>query len=459
MSKHAQMLPEHSHVIPSKRQREDLAASDRALQPLDPGAILQRAALVPESLRPADILRLQETIGNRAVGALLSQLSPARSLIQAKLTVNAPGDKYEQEADRVAEEVTRTPAAQRAELEEEEEEEAKPEIMSKREQAHAPGGAFAAGEAFEQQLQAARGQGQQLPPALRADFEAKFGADFGRVRVHADAQSHQLNQSIQAKAFTIGQDVFFRQGLYEPGSKAGQGLIAHELTHVVQQSGGTQTSGIIQRDVGFEFETDWGIHPSRDETDVSKSPLNKHESYKDYDGFELQVDEASRGFKADYSAVKREIEFVVKHHPETNEGGEKLYRTMKNLEKAVGELEGKGTTYPRGFMLRDAKQDDIWVFPEAKDSAKRGEMHARPQATVGLTLAAIHKYGTVAAEELPNDYVKREQTLGSVESGQYESAAKKVEGVKESASQDLRGLLTLLAYYIWRFYDPGRGRF
>lgn len=68
-------------------------------------------------------------------------------------------------------------------------------------------------------------------------MEQAFGADFSGVKVHTDTQADQLNQSIQAKAFTIGQDVFFRSGTYEPGSHGGQELLAHELTHVVQQSG------------------------------------------------------------------------------------------------------------------------------------------------------------------------------------------------------------------------------
>ena len=86
MLKHARRLLEHSQAIPSKTQRERLAAPDRA-QPLDPRVILQRAALAPQSLRPADILRLQQTIGNRAVAQLLSQLSP---VLQAGLTAG-PG--------------------------------------------------------------------------------------------------------------------------------------------------------------------------------------------------------------------------------------------------------------------------------------------------------------------------------------------------------------------------------
>jgi hypothetical protein len=69
------------------------------------------------------------------------------------------------------------------------------------------------------------------------------GVDFSQVKVHNDAVSDQLNQSIQARAFTTGQDVFFRGGEYNPGSRGGQELLAHELTHVVQQSGGALHGG------------------------------------------------------------------------------------------------------------------------------------------------------------------------------------------------------------------------
>jgi hypothetical protein len=234
MPKHSQGLPEHSHAIPSKTERERLAGPDRP-RPVAPGAILQRAALAPRSLRPADIVRLQQTLGNRAVGQLLSQSSPVRSLVQTKLTVNAPGDKYEQEADRVAEDVMATSAVQRAALENED---AKPAVMTMPQPSPAAGGAFEAGEAFEQKLRAARGHGQPLPPVLREDFETRFGANFGGVRIHADAQSDLLNRSIRAQAFTTGQDVFFRQGEDNLSSLSGQWTLAHELTHVVQQGGG-----------------------------------------------------------------------------------------------------------------------------------------------------------------------------------------------------------------------------
>ena len=73
---------------------------------------------------------------------------------------------------------------------------------------------------------------------MRSSMEQAFGADFSGVRVHTDSRSDGLNQSIQARAFTTGQDIIFRQGEYQPGNRGGQELLAHELTHVVQQNGG-----------------------------------------------------------------------------------------------------------------------------------------------------------------------------------------------------------------------------
>jgi hypothetical protein len=93
---------------------------------------------------------------------------------------------------------------------------------------------------FEQQLQSAKGSGQALDADLQQSMGQAMGADFSGVKVHTDAQSDQLNESIQSKAFTTGADVFFRVGEYDPGSKGGQELIAHELTHVVQQGGAGQ---------------------------------------------------------------------------------------------------------------------------------------------------------------------------------------------------------------------------
>lgn len=86
-------------------------------------------------------------------------------------------------------------------------------------------------------IEAKRGGGAPLDAGTRAAMEGAMGADFGGVRVHADAEADQLNQGVSAVAFTTGSDIFFRQGAYAPGSPGGDHLLAHELAHVVQQGG------------------------------------------------------------------------------------------------------------------------------------------------------------------------------------------------------------------------------
>jgi hypothetical protein len=220
--------------------------------------------------------------------------------LQPKLTVGQPGDKYEQEADNVAaqvveqinspqaqqktvqreampeeedklqqkpladtvqreaipeeedklqqkpladsiqrqenaeeEELQQKPLAdmvQREAIPEEEEVQKKPDV-----QRQASGGEASA--QVESAISGARGQGQPLSDDVRGSMEGAFGTNFGGVRVHTDEQSDQLNTSLQSRAFTTGQDIFFKKGEFNPGNQGGQELLAHELTHVVQQNG------------------------------------------------------------------------------------------------------------------------------------------------------------------------------------------------------------------------------
>ncbi|BAZ08734.1 hypothetical protein NIES4071_05400 [Calothrix sp. NIES-4071] len=202
-------------------------------------------------------------------------VSPKQA-IQTKLTIGAPGDKYEQEAHRVAAQVVtqinapvsgqsnqniqregmpledelmmapQLSSIQREAMLEEEEIQTKPML-----QLQAGDSSTTATTELESSIQQARGSGQPLADNIRKPMEQAFGADFSGVKVHTDSQADQLNQSIQAKAFTTGQDVFFRSGEYKPGSRGGQELIAHELTHVVQQSGGVQKQPTNEAEVPF----------------------------------------------------------------------------------------------------------------------------------------------------------------------------------------------------------------
>jgi len=164
------------------------------------------------------------------------------AVVQRKLTLGTPGDMYEQEADRVArqvvDEIHSSPFREQNSLSEEERKPAGGEAGRVQRQINVRSAGDAGGELsseWEGQLQRAKSGGQPLSPSVKEPMEQAFGTDFGGVRVHTGAQADMLARLIQANAFTTGQDVFFRQGAYEPGSRRWEELLAHELTHVVQQ--------------------------------------------------------------------------------------------------------------------------------------------------------------------------------------------------------------------------------
>ncbi|MBL8153091.1 MAG: DUF4157 domain-containing protein [Anaerolineae bacterium] len=236
----------------------------------------------------ASLLDWQRAIGNQGIQRALAQgaLRTRRSgdLIQAKLTVGAPDDVYEQEADDVAQSVMRMPdaAVQRAEIPEEEELQMKriqraevpeeeelqmkriqraevpeeeelqmkriqraeipeeEELQMKRIQRDAVGGVPEVTEDIEGSIEGQRGGGQGMPDSAREFFEPRFGQDFSGVQIHTGKEADTLNRQLDARAFTTGSDIFFRDGEYNPESSGGRELLAHELTHVVQQGASVQ---------------------------------------------------------------------------------------------------------------------------------------------------------------------------------------------------------------------------
>lgn len=215
------------------------------------------------SRRQSAVLSLQRIRGNNFV---------QRLAIQAKLKVGPAGDRYEREADRVADQVMRmTEAPNPVQRQEEEEEiQTKPlaasitplvqrfisfitlplqrqgqeeEIQTKLTPA---GGSFETGSSFESRLSTTRGGGNPLPDTVRRKMERGFGADFSGVRVHTGSQAADLNRAVGAQAFTLGRDIYMGEGRYEPGTTKGRRLLAHELVHTIQQMGG-QVESSLQR--------------------------------------------------------------------------------------------------------------------------------------------------------------------------------------------------------------------
>jgi hypothetical protein len=207
------------------------------------------------------ILTLQRTIGNRAVCNLINRESAASGprpepghfrptpFLQTKLTVNRPGDRYEQEADRVAERVMRMTIPAKADTQTPQLQRACPRCPKEEEkivrrQAESGGTPNVTPE-LESRLQSLRGGGQPLPPSVRNFFEPRFGQDFSQVRIYTDIKAANLATTLQAIAFTRGRHIVFNRGIFSPNTSTGKRILAHELTHVVQQRGSTQDQSVL----------------------------------------------------------------------------------------------------------------------------------------------------------------------------------------------------------------------
>jgi len=250
------------------------------------------------------ILYLQRTIGNQAVQRLLrastealevgsdtsdtnrfahdssrtAAFSKSPASLQTKLTINEPGDISEQEADRVSEQMTSVSGPQ---LQRDcacgggcptcqNEQTAHEHLQTK----HVQANDSTKIEPPTIVHKAINSSGQPLDSNTREVMESRLGHDFTRVRIHADSPANQSSRALHARAFTYGRDIFFRQGQYDPGSLDGKRLLAHELTHTLQQDG-NPASHQIQRQPEEGDDPRWlqkGMKPLTAQADKTATP-------------------------------------------------------------------------------------------------------------------------------------------------------------------------------------------
>jgi hypothetical protein len=181
------------------------------------------------------------------------------SNIQTQLTVGSPDDIYEKEADAVADQVMRMPdcnaneplvqygngfkgestffqrkcaECEREELQKKSETYNITPFIQAKSQTAGP-----INQSLANEILSSQGKGSAMDAHTHNFMSDRFGADFSRVQIHTDQESVNMNNSLQAKAFTLGNDIYFNDGQYQPGSDSGKRLLAHELTHVIQQNG------------------------------------------------------------------------------------------------------------------------------------------------------------------------------------------------------------------------------
>ena len=167
--------------------------------------------------------------------ACIKVAHPVRAQCQS-LRLSSPDDAAEVEARSVARQVVSMPARQTA---------SRPGTLRSpatlaRSQATPPAHAAPAPATPAARLSQPTSGGEALPESLRRDMEPRFGADFSRIRIHRDARAAQASRQLNAAAFTIGHQIYFGQGQWQPDSAAGRELIAHELTHTIQQGAAGQ---------------------------------------------------------------------------------------------------------------------------------------------------------------------------------------------------------------------------
>jgi len=357
----------------------------------------------------------QKSSFSPTVNSTSMQSRPFAPPVQAKLTVGEPNDQYEQEADRVAETVVpqlqsmgdagddRLNQPQQKPLigsllqklaiqrePEEDELQMKPDLqreaMAKEEEEKAT-----ASEDIESAINQQRGRGSALPDIFRSKVEQAIGADFGGVRVHTDQEADTLSRSLSARAFTTGNDIFFKKGEYNPSSTEGQKLITHELTHTIQQ-GSSSSFGqmkplnlVSQNQCSNEI-----LQRDGEDTLDTKDPLpSSKEDLQDDVGLYYGLERGYRGVTTGRLKKLREAAGVDMDNTPLP--------TIDQYNKAVGinEVMGSPTKPAKGiFKVREALND-----PDNWDTIMKPPTDAQFQTPRNRTLVAKWKDMLVAQRE------------------------------------------------------------
>jgi hypothetical protein len=190
-----------------------------------------------------------------------------RTGAQPKLEVGASNDSFERQADHTADQVVRklaqpkeqsqhsvasitagstkaAPKIIQCRFESDDIQQVSPKIQKKGAGADV---ATAAPASVESGVAASKGKGTPMAAQTRDNMESAFGQDFSAVRIHSNSEAAAMNQSVGAQAFAHGNDIYFNEGKYAPETSSGAHLLAHELTHTVQQGGGAVKRNVIQR--------------------------------------------------------------------------------------------------------------------------------------------------------------------------------------------------------------------
>lgn len=249
--------------------------------------------------------------------------------VQKKSTqISSPEDEHEKEADTVARKVANGESASVK---------GKTGSLSRK-----ASGSAEASPGFQQQLQASEGGGQSLDKETRTDLESKMNADFSGVRIHTGAEANQLSDSISAKAFTKGQDIYFGQGQFNPQSKGGKELLAHELAHTQQQANASgQLISRQPKEEPWVKDQDGNLYYKTEaEANTRMANLKKKGEWKEYHVVSFQTSDKTTYWRVEMrTPVKNEDDKpsdkpVVKEKP-TDDNANKGTKTTTGVTRQI----------------------------------------------------------------------------------------------------------------------------
>ena len=311
-------------------------------------------------------------------------------VIQPKLSINEPGDRYEQEADAVAEQVMRAPQSRtggdfffqpvsasissvQRKCQHCEDEEKENKVQMKDNSSDA-GGTTAPATVKD----ALGSNGQSMDADTKNFMESRFGEDFGDVQIHNDTRASQSSRDINALAYTHSNHIVFANGQYQPGTDAGKKLLAHELTHVVQQrSGGGMVFPKIMRQAA---------PPGRKES-VTGTDGKKYEIRRDYSVLTPEGSTYARPtakFDADTTNIWFEVEWCKDTRGNIKIGTNLPGQAIDLLQRIAKSLINGGGGQE---VINEVKQTDLTPFLNVQ-VAKSGKWDIGVQTNVSVNTSS-----------------------------------------------------------------------
>jgi len=226
--------------------------------------------------KPLDCKECEEAL-HRSSQSHANSFAVGNGLVQAKLEVSAPDSQSEREAERIADQVVRSDESNTTR-------QVSPKIQLSGNTGGTEGEELSTDR--EDQLRSSLNGGRPLDATTRSFFEPRFGYDFSDVRIHTGPDVDRAAQSIDAEAFTIGSDIAIRSDRYNPGTRSGDRLLAHELTHVAQQNSHTRSTAGARSERATRSST---VH-RQDDTPPKLSP-QKYEPAEGPCGWQVMQDE------------------------------------------------------------------------------------------------------------------------------------------------------------------------